>query len=90
MKVQIMERNPHGMDITLKEYECTGVIPMIGDLYAGIHFNDCQSRIIKERLLFPDVPTSIAVYVVYAYPSIAPKKTELTTSSEMDMATVLS
>ena len=89
MKIQIMERNPHGMDYKHKEYE-SDVVPMIGDLYAGYHFNDGHSRKINARLLFPDLPGIIAVFTEYAYPSIAPKKTELNTTSEMDLVTTLS
>lgn len=88
MKIEIIHRILQGRDISLKEYECTHAVPMIGDIYAGIQFKDGYQRTIKQRLLFPDSPNSMVVYVDYTYPGLVKK--ELITSTEMDMATIVS
>lgn len=74
----------------LLEYESEIIVPLVGDIYAGCKFKDGYQRTIKERQLYPGAPNVILVLVDYSYPSLVKTEMKLTTSTEMDMATVVS
>lgn len=64
-KVTIYE-NIEGKETVLKEYQ-TNVIPILGDIIAGIEFNDYKTKVIVSRQIFPGSQNSIAVNVKNAY-----------------------
>jgi hypothetical protein len=69
---------------SLKEYK-SDIIPNIGDWFPGNYFEDGLQRTVVNRLICPDAPTYINVYVEYTYPILAPKN-ELT-DAEADLLT---
>jgi hypothetical protein len=57
----------------LLEYE-GDIIPMVGDEYAGVNFEDKQMRVVISRLLVPGAPNYLNVYVDFRFPELLPKE----------------
>ena len=71
--VVIYHHNERGADTRLKSYE-SEIIPQVGDVYAGIDFEDGNQRKVIDRLLATDSRDSIIITVDFMFPDLAIKK----------------
>lgn len=69
MKIKLQQRGTHGD--YLFEYE-SDLVPIVGDIYAGIDMPDHVGRTVIERLIIPNVPNAIVLYVDYSFPQFSP------------------
>lgn len=66
MKIKLVQESTR-QDVL--EYE-SNIIPMKGDIYAGIQFKDYYGRTVVSRMLMPGYDDVIIVYVDYTYPQL--------------------
>lgn len=66
MKIKLVQESTRE---DVLEYE-SNIIPMKGDIYAGIQFKDHYGRTVVSRMLMPGYDDVIIVYVDYTYPQL--------------------
>ncbi len=66
MKIEIIQDDTRE---SLLQYE-SDLLPLIGDRFAGMHFKDQYGRTTLYRMVMPNNPTWLVIYVEYTHPDL--------------------